>query len=61
MRNAPKFQIPSFDPRDDDLEQWLDYFENECELYGFDRKMMKTLLGKAILKAVEHDGPSKTF
>ena len=61
MRNAPKFQIPSFDPRDDDPEQWLDYFENECELYGFDRKMMKTLLGKAILKAVEHDGPSKTF
>lgn len=61
MRNAPKFQTPDFDPRDDDPEQWLKYFENECELYGFDKKLMKTLLGKAILKAAENDGPAKTF
>ena len=61
VRNAPKFQIPDFDPRNDDQQQWLKYFENDCELYGFDKKLMKTLLGKAILKAAENDGPAKTF
>jgi len=52
-RTIPRYEVPNYHPSEESPQDFIDYFETECDFYEYDEKIKYMLLSRVIRRTSE--------